>query len=114
MIDDRDPPDLPDWLFYFLADRCQPSIYVGDGEQDLTDDEIDRDYPYAWRLYRGQRLCEEHEPAIQGENGSGASMQLAVHSYRVSFCVLATPSRCTRGTTTTSACRRGTRVRSRG
>jgi hypothetical protein len=41
-------------------------------------------------------------------------MQLAVHSYRVSFCVLATPSRCTRGTTTTSACRRGTRVRSRG
>lgn len=64
VVDDRDPVELPAWLWRLIVEAATPTRPQHD-DPDLSDDEIDKRWPYAQRLYRAERLCETHPHAIQ-------------------------------------------------
>lgn len=72
VVDDRDPVEMPRWLFLHLAERCFPPVKAYDAVPDVLIDA----YPYAARLQRGHVIGRSHAPAIQGQSGSATAMGL--------------------------------------
>jgi hypothetical protein len=66
IVDDLDPVELPDWIWQMILIAATPTRRQHD-DPDLTDDEIDMSWPYAYRLRCAERLCETHSEAIQGK-----------------------------------------------
>lgn len=75
VVDDRDPAELPEWLWCPIVAAATPTHSQHD-DPDLDDDEIDKRWPYAQRLYRAERLCEAHPIARQGDRGWPTTMRL--------------------------------------
>jgi Bifunctional DNA primase/polymerase, N-terminal len=75
ILDDRAPAELPDWLWRLIVAAAAPAR-VRHSDPELDDAGIDKRWPYASRLYRAERLCETHPPAIQGNRGWPTTMLL--------------------------------------
>jgi hypothetical protein len=75
VVDDRDPAELPEWLWCPIVAAATPTHSQHD-DPDLDDDEIDKRWPYAQRLYRAERLCEAYPIARQGDRGWPTTMRL--------------------------------------
>lgn len=69
VVDDRDPVDLPEWIWRLML-AAYDATHAPRAQHDdpvLTDDEINRRWPYAHRLRCAERLCETHPEAIQSQ-----------------------------------------------
>jgi hypothetical protein len=75
VLDDREPAELPEWLWCLVIAAATPAG-AGYEAPDLDYDEIDKRWPYAQRLYRAERLCEAHPIARQGDRGWPTTMLL--------------------------------------
>ncbi|MBX3159191.1 MAG: bifunctional DNA primase/polymerase [Deltaproteobacteria bacterium] len=75
VVEDRDPQELPAWLWRLIVEAVdRASTPVDHDDPDLSDDEIEKRWPYASRLYRAERLAETRAPAIQGNDGWDTTM----------------------------------------